>query len=84
MTNSTDSIDRITQRRASRKKKQKRIWAFKGIAAAVLLYLLLSIVFSFHSSMSTAIALKGTVEEEIVADGYVFREQHIINAPASG
>ena len=84
MTNSTDSIDRITQRRASRKKKQKRNWAIKGIAAAVLLYLLLSIVFSFHSSMSTAIALKGTVEEEIVADGYVFREQHIINAPASG
>ena len=57
MTNSTDSIDRITQRRASRKKKQKRNWAIKGIAAAVLLYLLLSIVCSFHCSMSTASAL---------------------------
>lgn len=84
MTNSADGMDRITQRRVKRRKRQKRSWIIKGIAAVVLIYLLLSIVFSLRSTMSTAIALKGTVEEEILADGYVFREQTLINAPAGG
>lgn len=84
MTKATDNVDRSTQRRAKRKKKQKRSWIVKGIATAFFLYLLLSVVFSFRSGLSTTIALKGSVEEEVLVDGYVFREQSMVNAPAMG
>lgn len=84
MTKDTDNVDRITRRRATRKKKQKKNWMIKGIGAAMFLYLLLSIIFSFYSRMTTTIALKGSVEEEVLAKGYVFRNQHVLTAPVEG
>lgn len=84
MAKRNDSTDRITERRTIRRKRQKRAWMIRGAVAAVLLYLVISIVFSLYSGVTTTIALKGTVEEEVLADGYVFREQTLINAPASG
>lgn len=84
MTNSNDNVYRINQRRKKRAKKQKRNWLVKIISIAVLVYLLLAIIFSFRSTLSTTIALNGIVEEEIMVDGYVFRDQHIINSPANG
>ena len=84
MTNSNDNVYRINQRRKKRAKKQKRNWLVKIISVAVLIYLLLAIIFSFRSTLSTTIALNGIVEEEIMVDGYVFRDQHIINSPANG
>lgn len=84
MENSSDFLDRMTSRRAKRHKKQKRSWIIKGILSVAALYLVFSVIFSFRSSMTTAIALKGTIEEEILADGYVFRDQKVMIAPASG
>ncbi|MBQ2613837.1 MAG: hypothetical protein IJB80_00690 [Clostridia bacterium] len=82
MTKADDNVDRTAQRRNKRKKKSN--WLMKGIGGAVLLYLLLSILFSFYGTMSTTIALKGSIEEETLANGYVFRRQHLINAPVMG
>ena len=84
MTKATDNVGRITRRRAKRKKKQKKNWIIKGIGIVVFLYLLLSIIFSFYSRMTTTIALKGSIEEEVLAKGYVFRKQHLIPAPVEG
>lgn len=66
------------------KQNGRMSWIIKGITGAFLIYILLSIVFSFKSSITTSIALKGTVVENFKADGYIFREQSVINAPVSG
>ncbi len=84
MANSAEFEDRITQRRTLRKKKQKRSWILKGVAGAFLLYLILLVVFSFRNGVSTMIAMNGTVQEEILTDGYVFRHQEVVKAPVSG
>ncbi len=84
MANSSDFENRIAQRRSRRQKKQKRSWILKGFAGAFLLYLLIAIIFSFQNGTTTMIAMKGTVQEEIMTDGYIFREQSVVNAPVSG
>ena len=65
-------------------KNQKAMWVIKGIAGILLLYILLSVVFSFRTNITTTVALKGKVVENFEAEGFVFREQTIINAPVSG
>lgn len=84
MTNSTDNVDRITQRRAQRNKKKKRNWTIKVIGVVLFVYLFLSVIFTMYSGVTTTIALKGVVEEEIMADGYIFRDQKLIKAPTVG
>ncbi len=84
MTNSLDQVDQITKRRAKRREKHKRSWVIKIMAAAAVVYLVFAILFSFRSGVTTTIAQKGSIEEEIVADGYVFRDQRVMNAPVSG
>ena len=65
-------------------KNQKSMWIIKGIAGILLLYILLSVVFSFKTNITTTDALKGKVVENFEAEGYVFREQTIITAPVDG
>ncbi len=84
MASSADFEDRIANRRTRRRKKQRRGWILKGIAGVFLLYLILLVVFSFRNTITTTIALNGRVQEEILTDGYVFREQSVVNAPVSG
>ena len=84
MTNSLDQVDQITKRRAKRREKHKRSWMIKIMVAAAVVYLVFAILFSFRSGVTTTIAQKGSIEEEIVADGYVFRDQRVMNAPVSG
>ena len=84
MANSADFENRMALRRSRREKKQKRGWILKGVAVAFLLYLILMMIFGFGSGVTTIIALNGTVQEEILTDGYVFRQQKVVSAPASG
>ncbi len=65
-------------------KNQKAMWIIKGIAGILLLYILLSVVFSFRTNITTTVALKGKVVENFEAEGYVFREQMVITAPVDG
>ena len=84
MNHSAPDAGRNTQRRERQKKKRKRNWLIKGIAIAIFLYLLLSVIFGLVGSMTTIVAMKGMLEEEVLVEGYVFREQHLVNAPAMG
>ncbi len=84
MTNSADFENRMTKRRTKRKKKQKRNWIIKILAGVVLLYLLFLVLFSFRSNLSTTIALNGSIQEELLVDGYVFRDQSVMTAPVDG
>lgn len=49
-----------------------------------MIYLILLVVFSFRNGMSTIIAMNGVVQEEIMTDGYIFRQQEVIKAPMAG
>lgn len=84
MTKSPEFENRMAQRRAKREKKQKRNWVLKGLAGAFLIYLILLLVFSFRNGMITTIAMNGVVQEEVMTDGYIFRQQDVIKAPMSG
>ncbi|MBR5152902.1 MAG: HlyD family efflux transporter periplasmic adaptor subunit [Clostridia bacterium] len=84
MSNTTDRADRITQRQEKEKRRKKKKWIVKGIAAAIIVYLMLAVIFSFYSSMSTTIAMKGSVEENELVNGYVLRKQQVIMAPIAG
>ncbi len=84
MAGSADFEDKIAKRRTQRRKKQKIGWILKGVAGVFLLYLIFLVVFSFRNGVTTMIAMNGTVQEELLTDGYVFRNQSVINAPVSG
>lgn len=65
-------------------KNQKSALVIKAIAGILLVYILLSIIFSFRSSVTTTVALKGEVTENFECEGYVFREQKVMTAPVAG
>lgn len=71
-------------RRVRRRKKRKRNWWIKGIALAIFLYLILSVLFGMVGRITTTVAVKGRLEEEVLVQGYVFREQSVVNSPATG
>lgn len=83
MTNSENSSRQVTKRRTKDKKKSHN-WAIKIVCIIAILYFGIAIIWSMHDNYTTTIALKGKVQEQIVAEGYVFREQYVINAPADG
>lgn len=84
MAKSSEFENRMAQRRSRREKKQKRSWILKGVAGAFLLYLILLVIFSFRGGITTMIAMNGVVQEEIMTDGYVFRQQEVVKAPVAG
>lgn len=84
MNHADANAGRNTQRREKRKKKRRGNWLIKGIAIAIFLYLLLSVIFGIAGRMTTMVAVKGKIEEEVMVEGYIFREQHLVNAPAIG
>lgn len=53
-------------------------------AIAVLIYIAAATISSLVGSLSTTTALTGVLTESFRADGYIFRQQKVINAPCSG
>lgn len=88
MKKSVDREEMVSQRRELRKKTPKKFGKLRFAAVLVLvfaaIYLLIAIFASMSSNLSTTVAFKGTVREDIRTTGYVFRQQTIINSPASG
>lgn len=84
MNHADANAGRNTQRREKRKKKRKRNWLIKGIAIAIFLYLLLSVIFGLVGRITTTVAMKGMLREEVMVEGYIFRQQSLVNAPAMG
>lgn len=77
----------IGTNRSVRPKKPKRSFKQKAVmiaAAVVLIYLAVAVITIMRGSLSTTTALSGVLTEEFRADGYVFRDQKVINAPCSG
>lgn len=84
MTSYSNNSEQITKKKSRKKKKRVKSTVVKCLAAVVIIYLALSIVFSLRSGVTTVIALNGTVNESVDVDGYVFRRQSVINSPSNG
>ena len=83
MANTENSGRQVTKRRTKGKKNNNN-WAIKVVCIAAILYFAITLILSMFDNYTTTIALKGKVQEQIVTEGYIFREQFVINAPADG
>lgn len=81
-----DSSDKVSQIKNGKKKGRKSIIKIVTLTftVVIVLYLLIAIVLGMYSNLSTTVALKGSVREEVRTYGYVLREQTVIDAPWSG
>ncbi len=71
--------------RKSSKRKTKKHGGFIGfLVFAFVLIISVNSVLSYGNRMTTTIVRSGAEEDLISAQGYVFREQTVINAPSSG
>lgn len=69
----------------SSNKKRKRNSGFVGfLVAAFILVVAVNGITSYGNRLTTTIVRSGAEEDLISAEGYVFREQTVINAPSSG
>ncbi len=69
----------------SKKRKKRGISRYAGMFfAIVIVYVLVNIVMTGGNSMQTTIVQRGTEEDVLTADGYVFRNSTIITSPVSG
>ena len=84
MAQTTENTDRISERRKKREKKQKRSWIFKIVFILIGIYFISLLIPGLHKPLTTYTAQTGTIEEFITADGYIFRDQSVLNAPQDG
>ncbi len=71
--------------RKSSKQKTKKRGGFIGfLVASFVLVISVNSVLSYGNRMTTTIVRSGAEDDLISAQGYVFREQTVINAPSSG
>lgn len=75
-------------KKPSRKERRERRKNRRGFIAfligAFVLCVAVNVALSFNSRLETMIVRKGTEEESIATEGYLFREQTVINAQAAG
>lgn len=83
MANTENSGRQVTKRRTIGKKKNRN-WAIKVVCLVAILYFAIALILSMFDNYTTTIALKGKVQEQIVTEGYIFREQFVINAAVGG
>lgn len=67
-----------------RRKKRNGISFIGILLLAFVVYISVNILLTSGNRIQTTIVQKGEEEELISAEGYIFREQTVINAPASG
>jgi len=71
-------------RQERRKKRKSRRGFITFLIGAFILCIVVNVVMSFNNRLETMIVRTGTEEESITTDGYLFREQTVIPAPAEG
>lgn len=74
----------MKEKRQLRKKRRRTLSIFGILILAVCVYVTVNIVVSRGTGLSTMVVYKGEVEDSFQAVGYVFRDQTVISAPASG
>lgn len=69
---------------SKRKKKKSNIGFFGVLAAAFIVIVAVNIALNSGNRLETTIVREGAEEVAVSTDGYIFREQTVINAPATG
>ena len=82
--NTTDNSNIRLQKRRKRDIKKRLFLIPKLIFVFLVVFLLISIFFRSGNSVSTYTALNGKIEEYVLADGYIFRDQELISSPSDG
>lgn len=73
-----------TDRKSSKRKTKKRGGFLGFLVIAFVLVISVNSMLSYGNRMTTTIVRSGAEEDLISAEGYIFREQTVINAPSSG
>lgn len=87
MLNINGDLDKVSQRREKREKRRRKR-AIKitmlVIAGIVFLYFAAAVFVALWSNISTALAVGGSLQESVRVNGYVFKNQSVINAEWDG
>lgn len=83
MANATDN-SRMVEKRRKRDMKKRLFLIPKLFFVFALIFLIISIFFRAGSSVQTFTALKGNIEEYVLTDGFIFRNQIIVSSPIDG
>lgn len=86
MLNNKENLDKASRKKAKGRRKRGKSLKIAVIivVAAVVVYLATAIFAGVASNLSTTVAIKGQIHESVRVDGYVFRDQTLINAPWDG
>lgn len=76
----SNTENHASERRRIRKKKNRRYLISQILVGLVVLVLVVGIISSFGGNVKTYVAETGTIENSISANGYIFRNQSLINA----
>ncbi len=85
MANTTDNSDKKRLDKRRKRGIKKRLFLIpKLLFIFALFFLLISIFFRAGDNVTTYTALNGSLEEYVLADGYIFRDQEIVVSPYNG
>lgn len=83
-TDNSETMDRISERKTKRSKKNRRSWLIKLGIGLVVLYFAVVFIRGLLPSVVTYTALKGNLEESLDTEGYIFKQQYIESVPTGG
>lgn len=72
------------EKRRKRSLKKKLFILPKAFLAFAVVFIVISIILNSGDTVETFTAMKGSIEEYVLADGYIFRNQEIITSPIDG
>ncbi len=84
MAKATDAKKRISERRKTREKRKGRYKVYKIVFALIGIYFISLLIRGMGSDITTYIARMGAIEEAKTTEGYIFRDQTVLNAPSDG
>ncbi len=84
MANTTDNSDKRLRNRRKRTIKKSMFLVPKLVLVFAIFFLIITMFIRAGSAVSTYTALNGKIEEYIVSDGFIFRDQTLVESPADG
>ncbi len=84
MAKTTDNSNTRYEKRRKRELKKRLFLIPKLFFVFAAFFLIISIFFRAGNSVETFTALKGSIEEYVLADGYIFRDQELVTSNIDG
>ncbi len=84
MANTTDNSDKRLRNRRKRSIKKNLFLVPKLALVFAIIFLIITMIIRAGSAVSTYTAVNGNIEEYVSADGFIFRDQTLVQSPADG